>query len=537
MVVLGERLFGFSTLGQAAKCMPQLVRYSPRHLAVDRGYQHKNSFLAQRVPRPSRRASHREIGGDFYAGPCIMIRDQTAIALKPPAGRYCRLVVKWFSWPSISEHDRMRSLTVCVALFTAGVFSSTHTTNAEDWTRFHGPNGTGESEATTIPASWGEVDYNWIAELPGMGHSSPVIWGKRLFILSADPKTATRYMLCYDAEKGKEIWRRDFESAPHHLHTMSSFASCTPTVDEERVYIAWSTPASLTFKAFTHNGDLVWEQDLGPWYSQHGFGTSPIVYEDLVILSKSQEAKNGPEAVEIPPESFVIAFDRRTGEERWKTRRITDSVSYSVPAILQPTDGHAPQLVNISTGSGMYALDPKTGDELWSSIVFDKRTVSSPLIKGNLIFGSTGSGGGGNYLSAVRCDGKEPKVAYQIKVQAPYVPSVVAKGDLLFMVSDGGIATCVDLSSGEVHWRERLGGNYQASPVRAADKIYCVSVEGNVVVLAAKKEFEELGRVPLGEGSRSTPAIADGRLFLRTFSKLMSIGGMPDAKSASANAQ
>ena len=408
------------------------------------------------------------------------------------------------------------------------------TGSAQEWTRFRGPNGTGESETTTIPATWGDSDYNWKVELPGTGISSPVLWGNRLFVLSADPKEAIRYVLCFDAETGKKLWSCDFESTPHHLHTMSSFASCTPAVDSKRVYVAWSTPASVTFMALSHAGEVVWKKDLGPWHSQHGFGTSPMLFEDLVILSNSQEAKDGPKLLETVPDSYVMAFDRKTGEERWKTPRKTDNVAYSVPAIFQPKNA-PPQLVCTSTGSGLYALDPRSGEEIWTSVVFDKRTVSSPLVQGDLIFGSTGSGGGGNYVAAVRSDGKQAELAYKIDTQAPYVPTVVARGDLLFLISDGGFGACVDLKTGKLHWRKRLGGNFQGSPVRAADKIYRVSTEGEVVVLAAETEFKELGRVSLGDGSRSTPAIARGRLYLRTFSHLMSIGGDHTGAAAGGN--
>lgn len=394
---------------------------------------------------------------------------------------------------------------------------------AQEWTRFRGPNGSGESE-TKIPAKWEDGDYNWAIKLPGYGISSPSLWDHFLFILSADPETAKRYVLCYDADTGVEIWKREFESTFHHVHKMSSFASSTPAVDDERVYVAWSAPESLTLMAFTHTGDLVWKKDLGPWLGQHGFGTSPILFEDLLFLSNTQELKDKDKATGIPPESSLMAFDRRTGEQRWRIPRKTDSVTYSVPAIFEPKEG-PPQLVNTSTGSGMYAVDPHTGKEIWSTVVFNKRTVSSPVIRGNLIFGSNGSGGGGNYVAAVRTDGKQAELAYQVDTQAPYVPTVVARGDLLFLIGDAGVATCLDIPTGEVHWRERIGGNYQGSPVRAADKIYAVSVDGEVVVLAADKKFEELGRVALPEGSRSTPAIARGQLYIRTFSRLMSIGG------------
>ncbi len=415
-------------------------------------------------------------------------------------------------------------LAMCpVGLVIAAFLAAASNGLAQEWSRFRGPNGTGESD-TELPAVWSDGDYHFKVELPGEANSSPVLWGERLFVMSADPETATRYVLCHDALSGKKLWSRDYPSTPHHLHTMSSYASCTPAVDEERVFVAWSTPENLTLMALTHAGEVVWKNDLGAWKSQHGFGTSPMLFEDLVILSNSQEAKDGPKAAGTVPKSYLMAFDKATGAERWRTLRVTDNVTYSVPAIFQPKEGAA-QLVNISTGSGMYALDPKTGDELWATVVFDKRTVSSPLVKGDLIFGSTGSGAGGSYVTAVRSDGKQSEIAYKVDTQAPYVPTVVARDDLLFLVGDAGIASCVDIKTGKVHWRKRIGGNYASSPVRAADKVYCVSTEGEVIVLAAEKKFEELGRVDLGEGSRSTPAIAGGRMYFRTFSHLMAIGG------------
>jgi outer membrane protein assembly factor BamB len=411
-----------------------------------------------------------------------------------------------------------RSVVLC--LFFMGLLA--HAALAQEWTRFRGPNGTGESETTTIPSRWTPADYNWKLTLPGVGHSSPVLWGNQLFILSADPDSATRFVLCYDALSGRQLWEKKFESSPHHLHTQSSYASSTPAADAERVYVAWASPATTTLMALTHGGDIVWQLDLGKWHSHHGFGTSPIVVDDLVILSKSQEAKDGPVATPTP-DSFMMAFDRVTGKERWRTPRKTVNVCYSVPAVFEPQTGPH-QLVSISTGDGLYALDLQSGTPLWSSDFFDKRTVSSPLVKRDLIFGSTGSGGGGSYVVAARSDGHNSTLAYKIDTQAPYVPSIVARGDLLFMMADGGIASCLDIQSGKVHWRKRIGGNYSSSPVRAGDKIFCLSMDGEVVVLAADKDFQELGRTSLGEGSRATPAIANGCLYLRTFSQLMSIG-------------
>jgi outer membrane protein assembly factor BamB len=190
---------------------------------------------------------------------------------------------------------------------------------AQEWTRFRGPNGTGASEAEGIPAKWTLDDYNWRVELPGIGHSSPVIWEDKIFVLSADPTTAKRYCLCLNTTDGGTEWVREFPSSAHTLHTRSSYASATPAVDAEQVYFAWSTPAKTTLICFDHAGQTRWELDLGRWVSQHGFGTSPILYKDLVILFNSQDNAEKLPPGEMGGESFMMAFDKKTGRERWRT--------------------------------------------------------------------------------------------------------------------------------------------------------------------------------------------------------------------------
>ena len=393
---------------------------------------------------------------------------------------------------------------------------------AQEWARFRGPNGSGESEAKTIPGTWSEADYNWKVKLPGIGHSSPAIWGEKIFVLSANPEDATRFVLCLSAADGRTLWTKSFPSKTHHLHERSSYASCSPAVDAEFVYVAWSDPEHTWLKALRHDGSEVWTADFGPWVSQHGFGSSPVLFEDLVVVNWSQEPSKRLDSPD-PHDSFIVAVDRKTGQQRWKTPRVTDTTSYSVPCVRQPKDGPV-ELVCCSTAEGMFGLDPKTGAENWSLPVFKMRTVSSPVLIGDLIFGSTGSGGGGNYVVAVK-PGKNAEVAFEVKTQAPYVPTVVARGDLAFLWFDGGIVTCINATDGTVHWRERVGGNYSGSPIRVADKIYCISEGGEVVVLAATKDYKLIGRHALGEPSRSTPAVSGGRMYLRTYSHLISLGG------------
>lgn len=403
--------------------------------------------------------------------------------------------------------------------------------NAEEWTRFRGPNGTGVASADSIPVEFTETDFNFKVELPGgSGCSSPVVWDKKVFVLSANPNDATRYVVCLDAETGKTVWQKEFKSEPHHLHTRSSYASCTPAVDEEHVYVAWSTPKETLFKAFKHDGTEAWSLNLGTWQSQHGFGASPIVYKDLVILHNSQQADKLNEG-EKPGDSFMLAFDRRTGKEQWRTKLVSTNVCYSVPFIHTPTNGGADELICSSTGNGIFSLDPQTGKEIWAvnDGLFSMRTVASPIEAGGLIFGSTGSGGySSNYIVAVT-PGPDARVAYKIangsKFKAPYVPCLIADGDLVFCMYDRGFASCINAKTGELYWIERTGAALSGSPIRVNNRIYCVDEDGTVWVFAASTEYKLLGKSPLGEQCMATPAVANGRMYIRTNSHIISVGG------------
>ncbi len=417
-----------------------------------------------------------------------------------------------------SRRNVYLSTLVLLAASTVPVVST-----AQEWTRFRGPNGTGQSSAKSIPVTWTEADYNWKLKLPGKGNSSPVLWGDKLFLLSADPADATRYVVCIDVKLGQIAWSREYPSSPHHLHPRNTFASSTPAVDAQHVYVAWSTPQQTVLRALDHAGNEVWTKDLGTWVSQHGFGTSPMLYGDLVILFNSQQALE-LDPGEKPGESYLMAFDRATGNEVWRSPSVGTRVCYTVPCIYEPPGGK-PQLVCYSTGDGMFAVDPVDGKRLWTvADLFDKRTVSSPVIAGGLIFGSCGSGGGGNYVVAVR-PGVDGQRVYQVDGQVPYVPTPVAHGDLLFLFGDKGIVTCVDARTGAKHWQERLNTAFSGSPVCVGDRLYCMDEKGEVVVLAASSEFKELARNPLGEPTRATPAVAGGRIYFRTDSHLISLGG------------
>ena len=419
--------------------------------------------------------------------------------------------------------------TLLTATFLTLLFSL-NSINADEWTRFRGPNGTGAGSGD-IPAKFTEADFDFKVKLPGgSGCSSPVVWGDKVFVLSANADDATRYVCCFNAMTGKSLWQKEFKSEPHHLHTRSSYASCTPAVDEERVYVAWSTPQEVSFKAFTHDGVEAWSLDLGAWQSQHGFGASPIVYKDMVILHNSQQADK-LDAGQKPGESYMMAFDRRTGSEKWRTKLVSKNVCYSVPFIRQSADGQD-ELICSSTGNGIFSVDPMTGKQNWevNDGLFKMRTVASPIEAGGLVFGSNGSGGySSNYVVAVQ-PSKDGKLVHRIanrgKFKAAYVPCLIADGNMVFCLYDRGYASCLNSKTGEVKWIERTGAAFSGSPVRIDDRIYCIDEEGVVWVIAASPdEYKLLAKNPLGEESRATPAIANDRMYLRTNSHLISVGG------------
>ncbi|HEX7378143.1 MAG TPA: PQQ-binding-like beta-propeller repeat protein [Pirellulales bacterium] len=407
-------------------------------------------------------------------------------------------------------------------VFPALLLLASTAATAQEWTRFRGPNGSGVSEAT-IPAQWTDKEIRFRVELPGIGHSSPVFWGDKIFLTSALEETATRLVLCLRADDGQIIWQRKFPSTPHKKHEFNSFASSTPCVDAERVYCCWSTPDEYTLLALDHEGQDSWHKNLGPFVSQHSCGVSPMIFNDLVVLGNDQgdENKQGT--------SSLLALDRQTGELRWRLDRRTATVAYSTPCVYQP-EGGEPELIFNSESHGITSVDPASGRVNWELNVFKKRSVSSPIVAGGLIFGSCGSGGGGNYLVALRPPanvGASPEIAYKIEGAAPYVPTPVALGELLFLWNDKGIVTCARASSGEQLWQKRVGGNYHGSPICSGGRLFCIRDDGEVTVVAAAEKYELLGRNPLGEESRSTPAVAAGRMYVRTSSHLVCVGGKP----------
>ena len=422
----------------------------------------------------------------------------------------------------------MRTLSAA-RFFTFALAATALNCVAQEWTRFRGPNGTGISHVETIPTKITDADIQWKVELPGTGHSSPVLWGERIFLTSTGDKAGGISVLCLNAKEGGLFWRRDFSLTPFPRHPYNSFASSTPAVDAERVYAVWNEPEHYWLTALDHDGKTVWQRDFGPFVSQHGCGVSPIIHKDKVILGNEQDEVKFVKESTRSGESFIVAVEAQSGKTLWQIPRRSAVVAYSTPCVYQPKSGN-PALIFASQGQGIYAADPDTGRILWDyDQAFDKRCVSSPLIAGDLLLGSCGSGGGGNSITAVRAGdaatGRKAELAYRMKKSAPYVPTGVVVGEWAWFWSDAGIVTCLNAPTGEVRYQERVGGDFFGSPVWVDGRLFCVSTAGELVVLEACERFNVLHRYALGELCHSTPAVALSRMFIRTEKHLWSFGG------------
>jgi outer membrane protein assembly factor BamB len=406
----------------------------------------------------------------------------------------------------------MRSLCVGLILIPGSILWHAA---AQDWPRFRGSNGAGVSPANVV---WTENDRLWKTKLPGKGHSSPVLWGNRLFITSGDQQSGQRHLICLNTADGNTLWTRSFPVANHCQHEDNSWASGTPAVDERHVYVPWASPKDYLVVALDHVGNEKWRVDLGPFNSGHGFGVSLIVHDGLVIVSNEQEGK-----------SMLVAIDRDTGQERWQVNR-RSKTTYSTPCVWQPKNRPG-EIIFTNYEHGMTSIDPKSGEINWEIDVFDKRhmetSIASCLIAGDLVIGCSGWLGVRKEVIAVRPPGVGGKaeVAWKITRGSPLVPTPLVKDDFLFLWEDDGIVTCADVRSGKTHWQERLDGNFYASPICAGKRLINVARTGEVVTLAASKEFAELGRFPLGEGSFSTPAIVSDVLYVRTFHHMLAFKG------------
>jgi len=383
-------------------------------------------------------------------------------------------------------------------------------TRADDWPQFRGPSGQGHSSDAGLPLAWSESrNVVWKAPVPGRGWSSPVVAGGRVWLTtSISEKGASLRAVAFDVASGREAVNVEVVRLGNAnlTNTKNSHASPTPVVEGDRVYVHFGAQGTA---ALSTSVEILWKTRF-PYESQHGNGGSPVLYGDLLIFS-----------CDGSPDAFVVALDKRTGKVRWKTsRRDPSDQAYSTPLVIRVADRD--QLVSVGAYRAT-AYDPLTGKEIWRVGYPDGfSNVPRPVFGHGLVYIATGFQQPS--LLAVRADGAgdvtKTHVAWTLKRGAPLTPSPLLVGDELFVVNDGGIASCLDAKTGATHWVQRLGGAFSASPVFADGRVYFLSEEGTSTVLAPGKAFNKLAESTLDGAILASMAVSERSIFIRTMTHL-----------------
>jgi len=402
-------------------------------------------------------------------------------------------------------------LALCVL---CALTSHARSPTSDQWPQFRGVDGQGHSDEKGLPLEWSETkNIAWKVPVPGRGWSSPVIAAGRVWLTTATPvkRDTSLRLMAFDVQTGRTALDIEVFKAPGSmlLNPKNSFASPTPIVEDDRVYVHFGADGTA---AVSTSGDVVWKTKFF-YESQHGNGGSPALAGDLLILN-----------CDGFDQAFVVALDKRTGKTRWRVdRREPHSQAYSTPLLIHA--GDRDQLVSVGAFTAS-AYDPQNGKEIWRVSYPDGfSNVPRPVYGAGLVFIATGFNQ--PTLLAVRPDGKgdvtRSGVEWTLSRGAPLTPSPVIVGDELYVVSDTGIASCLDARTGAVRWQQRLGNGFSASPLAADGRIYFLDEDGRTTVLKMGTSGERLSVNALEGPALASIGVADQSLFIRTASSLYRI--------------
>lgn len=421
----------------------------------------------------------------------------------------------------------MKRLVVMVVML--GVMSSLAVRGQENWPQFRGPQGNGISHSRKLPIHWSETsNVVWKVAIPGKGWSSPVIWSNQVWMTTATPDGRELSVIEVDRNSGKILRNQklyDIEK-PQYADRFNSYASPTPAIEEGRVYVSFGSPGTACLDTAT--GKVLWERRDFVCNHFRGAASSPVLFLDRLIMN-----------FDGSDNQFIVALDKKTGRTVWQTKRSVDfkdlgpdgkperdgdwRKAFSTPLVF--LDGA--QFTVLSLGSkAFYAYDFNTGHELWRTEEPSCHSGSARPIAGNgLIFTCTGLSKG--QLWAIKPGGSnvvtDTHVKWKVTRNIPTRASPILVGEYLYIVDDGGIVTCLESKSGEEVWRERVEGNYSASPISGAGHLYLFNQEGKGAVLEAGKTFKVLAQNQLEDGMMASPAVYGRALYLRTKSSLYRI--------------
>lgn len=384
---------------------------------------------------------------------------------------------------------------------------------AADWPVWRGPKGDGVVTDPGVPLTWSATEnVVWKVPVPGIGHSSPVVSAGRVFVTSCVDED--RVLLCFDRDTGKRLWQKTVLAAPvEKMHRNNTPASATPAADGSHVWVTFLDGDKVTVACYDFAGARVWVRAFDGFASHHGFCGTPVLFEDLVIVNGDSDG-----------DAFLAGLDRKTGDPRWRTPRPNRTRSFSTPLFIEVNG--ATQMV-LAGSKSVAAFDPRTGKPLWVADSPTDKFVATVAFADGVIC-ATGTSPN-HTVVGIRPDGTgnvtKSHVLWSDTRGAAYVPSPLAVGRHFLVVSDSGIATLFEARTGKRVWSERLGSRlHHASPLLVNGLAYCLADDGVMYVVRPGGEFEVVAKNALGEACHATPAVSDGRLFIRSAAHLWCVG-------------
>lgn len=424
-------------------------------------------------------------------------------------------------------------------LLLAGYFVGSGLASAEDWPGWRGPRGDGTSLDANAPLHWnGPSGENvvWKMAVPGEGMGSPIVRGDRIFLVSCLTETQERVLVCFDRVTGQVRWQKAVIKSPLEIkHRLNSFASSTPAADNDTVYVTFLeidgseapapnvgtprplNPGKIVVAAYDFEGKQKWLVRPGGFASVHGFCSNPVLYRDLVIINGDHDG-----------DSYIVALNRNNGETVWKQPRAHKTRSYATP-LIRDVDGQ-PQMV-FAGSMHIASLDPRNGSARWTIEGPAEQFVASMVYDGRMFYMVAGFPT--YHVMAIRPDGTgdvtSTHVAWHVTNVNCYVPSPVLVGEYLLVADDRGTANCFDTATGKRLWQTRLGTHYSASLVTAEGRVFFTADDGVTKIVEPGSELNVVAENQLGESCFASPALVDGRLFLRGEKHLFCIGSRDQA--------
>ncbi len=370
---------------------------------------------------------------------------------------------------------------------------------ATDWPGWRGPSGDGIVAAQSLPTQWNEqTNIRWRTEIPGRGHSSPIVFADTVYLATADDDNQRQMVMAFDRQSGSPQWTTTVHEGgfppKKQVHAKATNANGTIACDGRRLYVSFLNSDAITATAIDLDGNIAWQQELGKFTCRFGYAPSPVLYKSLVIFTADNQGGG-----------YLAAVDADSGTIAWRVKRGTID-NYSSPVVARV--GGQDQLL-ISGCGAVASYDPATGEQKWRTECISEATCGTVVTTDNLILAS-----GGFPDKETVCLSADGKRIWSNETKV-YEPSMVVSGDSLVAVSDDGVAYCWGLADGQSKWRQRLGGNFSASPIVCGENIYASNLKGDTFVFRAGDHYAPVARNSLGNDCYASPAVSAGQIFLR----------------------